>query len=338
MSGEMVSAFWAGAQDHGRGVDLRRAAELAGGWAGLEQAPSRWLLGVGVRRDVVARWLATPARNTRGRLLTLANPAYPRSLARLQFPPPVVCVEGSLDTLRRRGVAVVGTRGCTSYGAGVSRHLGVALSASGVAVVSGLARGIDTHAHRGALGLGHTIAVLGHGLAHMAPASNRGLRQQIVDRGGTILTAFADDVPPRPHTFPRRNRWIVGLAEAVVVVEAPERSGAMITARLALEEGRDVYAVPGPLGAPASRGCLALLRDGAEIVDDVEAFAGAVSGRAPYERASWLTDLFAGLSVEEVARRHGRGAAELLGALGRLEVAGHVVRLPGQRYGPTRRA
>jgi DNA processing protein len=237
----------------------------------------------------------------------------------------VLFVEGPVAGIDG-GVAVVGTRQCTAYGRGVARHLGVALAAAGEVVVSGLARGVDAAAHRGALEGGRTVAVLGHGLLHTAPASHRRLREQILASGGSLVTGFHDEVAPRPHTFPIRNRWIAGLSRAVVVVEAAKRSGASITARLALEADRPVYAVPGPIAAPQSEGCLRLLAEGASVVVDVAGLVEQLSGSRPRSVGTWLEALFAGASVEEVARLLGRSTVELFTELTRLEVAGVVVR------------
>ena len=189
-------------------------------------------------------------------VITVADSRYPAALRRTGSPPPVLCVEGSLDVLQRPAVAIVGTRDCTGYGRRVARRLAEQLAQGGRVVVSGLARGIDEEAHLGACDAGATVAVLGHGLGHTAPASHRGLRRRIVAQGGAMVSAWPDDVAPRPFTFPQRNAWISGLSDAVVVVEAGERSGALITARWASQDGREVFAVPGPVGAPASAGCL----------------------------------------------------------------------------------
>ncbi|MBW1877713.1 MAG: DNA-protecting protein DprA, partial [Deltaproteobacteria bacterium] len=305
------------------------------GFEGLIAGGREALVVGGVEAVAARAWASTTGCCSRGRVLTLACPDYPARLRELPAPPPFVCVQGDLDCLGAPAIAVVGTRRCTAYGVAVARHLAGALAAAGVVVVSGLARGVDSHGHRATLGVGRTVAVLGHGLGHTAPSFNRHLRQAIVEHRGLVVSTWADAVEPRPYHFPIRNQWISGLADAVVVVEAPMRSGALITARVALEQGRDVYAVPGQVGAPASRGCLDLLDQGAGVVVDVDRFVAQVTGAGAPRREDWLIRLFAGQTVEEVARFSRRTTADLLAELAVLEVRGEVVRLPGQRYAPS---
>lgn len=332
-----VDGFWAGAQDHGGRVDLPALAAAAGGWEALRRGGREALEALGVPPERAARWTATPPRRTRGTALTLADPRYPPSLRQMRSPPPVVCVEGAVEALHGVGLGVVGTRACTAYGRGVARHLGLAAARAGLVVVSGLARGVDGEAHRGALEAGRTVAVVAHGLDHTAPPMHGRLRAELVARGGAVVSAFPDALEPRPFLFPQRNAWIAGLSACVVVVEAGVRSGALITARHALEEGREVAAVPGPLGAPQSAGCLGLLRDGATPVTGVDELVARLTGTVRTSEA-WLDELFAGRALDDVARRHGRSAAELLAALTRLEVEGRVVALPGRRYAPAERS
>jgi DNA processing protein len=231
----------------------------------------------------------------------------------------------------------VGTRKCTSYGTSVAQTLGARLAAGGLTVVSGLARGIDAAAHRGALRSGRTVAVLGHGLAHTAPPSNRWLRREIVENGGAIVSVWPDGLEPRPNYFLIRNEWVAGMCGHVIVVEAPTRSGAKNTANHAVTCGRKVIVVPGPLGAEASRGCLELLRDfpqdDVECMVDVEDTVVSLTRAAP-RPVDWLSRLFNGETLDETARASGRSIAELLAELSRLELQGRVVRLPGQRYAP----
>lgn len=335
---DRIEGFWAGARAHGRASDAAVLAAAAASWSGLAGEGARgwedWLRGQGVEAGRARAWGHTPAGRTRGRALTLADPAYPAALRRTASPPPVLCVEGDLDALAGRGLAIVGTRACTAYGASVARHLATTAAVAGLVVVSGLARGIDGEAHRAALTAGRTVAVLGHGLDHTAPPAHRSLRAAIVGSGGAVVSAWEDAQRPTRWTFPARNRWIAGLSEGVVVVEAGARSGASITARLAGEEGRDVAAVPGRLGDPASAGCLALLAAGATPLVDVEAFVAGQTSHRARRWDDWLEALFAGVSLDEVARRHGRSAVDLLEALTRLELEGRVVRLPGPRFAP----
>jgi DNA processing protein len=200
-------------------------------------------------------------------LLLPEDDAFPPLLRGIPDPPPLLYVLGDPRCLLRPAVAVVGARRCTRSGAEVAAALGRDLAGSGVLVVSGLARGIDTAAHRGALATGLSAAAIGSGLARPYPTANRGLLRAITDGGGVALSEYPPLAGARKHHFPERNRLISGLARAVVVVEAGEHSGSLITARLALEQGRDVCAVPGSVSSPASRGCHRLLRQGATLIE-----------------------------------------------------------------------
>lgn len=335
---EWIAGFWVGALRHGGGYHLWELAQRVGGMQVLEEQGRDALLAAGVAAETAEAWAkAFPAR-TCGTAITMADPRYPRRMLALPEAPPVLCIEGNVDALSGPAWGVVGTRACTSYGASVARHLAGRLAASGATVVSGLARGIDAHAHRAALAVGRTVAVVGHGLDHTAPASHRRLRAEIVAHDGAIVSGFLDGTEPRPFRFPQRNAWIAGLSDGVVVVEAGRRSGASITARNAVDQGREVAVVPGPLGAEQSVGCLALLRDGARVVWDVEEFVHDVLGGAPMARDRWLTALFEGASLDDAARLARRPVAVLLAELSVLELEGVVDRLPGQRYAPGPRA
>lgn len=331
-----VPGFWVGAVEHGRGLDLDELAERVGGLYELVSGGADALVAAGLPPVRARAWASEPDRQTMGRVITLDDPRYPLRLREIPHAPPALFVEGDLQALAGEWqLAVVGTRRCTSYGSSVARHLGGALAAAGAVVVSGLARGIDGYAHRAAVEVGRTLAVLGHGLGHTAPASHTRLRRRIVREGGAVLSTWLDSRAPRPFRFPVRNRWIAGLSDATIVVEAGARSGASITAREALELGRDVYAVPGPIGAPASVGCLRLIDQGAGVVRDVDALVAELVRPAPLSRdEAWLRALFAGSTVDEVARRVGRSVADLLAELADMELRGQVVRLPGQRYAP----
>jgi len=329
-----MAPFWAGAQDHGGRVDWVALEALVGGRDRVASARHSDLIAVGVESARATAWLASGPRRTSGQVLTWTDDGYPAVLRKMNQPPPVLCVEGDLAALRGRGVGVVGSRTCTTYGRSVARRLGAALAQAGRVVVSGLARGIDAEAHIGALSCGRTVAVLGHGLAHTAPSSHRRLRDRIAHEAGALVSVWPDDMPPRPHTFPLRNAWISGLSEAVVVVEAGETSGALITARLALADGRDVFAVPGPIDAPSSVGCLRLLDEGAGVVTDVAGFVARLTGMGPPTVEGWLELLGRGCTIDEVSRRTGRPVTALLGELTRLELAGKVARTEGQRFLP----
>ena len=207
-------------------------------------------------------------------VLTWRDTGYPERLLQLTDPPPppLLFGRGDLGLLSGAAVTVVGSRRSTPYGRRVAERLAAELSVQGVVVVSGLALGIDGSAHRGALEAGgDTIAVLGSGVDLIQPASHRVLGNRIV-REGLLLSEFLPGEPARAHHFPRRNRILAALASAVVVVEAGERSGAFITVEHALDLGRDVYAVPGPVDAAQSRGCNTLLRQGAHVITSAKDF------------------------------------------------------------------
>lgn len=195
---------------------------------------------------------------------------FPASLSTIADPPLALFARGEPRCLLRPAVAIVGARRCTTAGAEVAAALAGELAARGVVVVSGLARGIDTAAHRAAAATGVTVAVVGSGLARPYPAGNGGLVARIVESGGLLLSEYPPLAGARKHHFPERNRLISGLARGVVVVEAGEHSGSLITARLALEQGRDVCAVPGSVVNPVSRGCHRLLREGAALVESAD--------------------------------------------------------------------
>jgi DNA processing protein len=193
---------------------------------------------------------------------------YPPLLAKIPDPPPLLWVRGSAPLLSLPAVAVVGSRAASSYGLQVAHEFGAGLAETGVTVVSGLARGVDSSAHRGALSRGTTAAVFGCGANVIYPREHAALAAKIAERG-VIVSELPPGAAPRQHHFPRRNRLISGLSLAVVVVEASTRSGSLQTARLALEQGREVMAVPGNVLGERNRGCHGLLRDGAMLVEKV---------------------------------------------------------------------
>ena len=202
-------------------------------------------------------------------IVTISDAAYPNRLRNIYDPPCLLYVQGRLPSFDdEAAVAVVGTRSCTPYGVSCGEKLGYGLASGGAAVVSGMARGIDTAALRGALRGGGTVAaVLGCGVDVAYPRENAYLCEDVA-AAGALISEYPPGTPPEGRHFPARNRILSGLALAVLVVEAPERSGALITAHTALEQGRDVFAVPGPIDAPGSAGCNRLIRDGAGLVTD----------------------------------------------------------------------
>ena len=214
------------------------------------------------------------------RLLTLSDAAYPGRLKNIYDPPALLYCKGRLPLLDNLlCVAVVGTRDCTPYGVACAEKLGFGLASGGAAVVSGLAKGIDAAAIRGALRAGGvTVGVVGNGLDVYYPYESRYLYEDVAS-AGILLSEYPPGTEPASGHFPVRNRIISGLSLAALVVEAPEKSGALITAATALEQGRDVFAVPGPIDAPASVGCNCLIRDGAGLVSDASDILREYEGR-----------------------------------------------------------
>src|SRR4030095_2778803 len=230
---------------------------------------------------VVTRLLAPPAQETLARTLAwLAEPGheivawddtdYPRALLELGYPPPVLFFVGRRELLNRPALAIVGSRNATAQGLDNARNFAHALADAGLTIISGLALGVDAAAHEGALlGTGSTLAVVGTGLDRVYPARHRELAHRIANDGG-LLSEFPPGTPPREHNFPRRNRLISGLAKGVLVVEAAQKSGSLITARYAGEQGREVFAIPGSIHSPLAKGCHKLIRDGAKLVETAQ--------------------------------------------------------------------
>jgi DNA processing protein len=261
------------------------------------------------------------------RFLPRSAGGFPPLLRAIHDPPAGLFLrgEGEPELLWRSAVAVVGARACSGYGGSVARSLGRELAAAGLVVVSGLARGIDAEAHRGALEAeGTTVAVLGCGIDRDYPAAHAELARRVAS-SGLIVSEYAPGVEPAPWRFPARNRIVAGLCAATVVVEARERSGALITADLALEEGREVFAVPGEITSSLSAGTNALLKLGAvplTAAADVLASFGIELEPAQRERSPLLELLPA--SADELVRRTGLAADEIARALVELELAGLV--------------
>jgi DNA processing protein len=274
------------------------------------------------------------------RFVGRGEPNYPSQLRQLHDPPPGLFLRGSgaAELLGQRGVAIVGARACSSYGSQVGRLLGRELAAAGLVIVSGLARGIDGEAHRGALEAGgRTVAVLGCGVNRDYPAAHGQLAARICERG-LIVSEYAPGLEPAPWRFPARNRIIAGLAAATVVVEARDRSGALITADFALETGREVFAVPGEITSALSAGTNALLRLGATPLtssEDVLEALGVEAASAPSPElgetpARVLEALVREPSgIDGLVRETGLDAAVLATALAELELAGVVAEADG---------
>lgn len=208
-------------------------------------------------------WAEQPGHH----LLTLADASYPPQLLEIEDPPTLLYANGQVSLLSRPCIAIVGSRNCTPQGRTNAQAFAAALSQSGLTIVSGLACGIDAAAHHGALtGDGSSIAVIGTGVDRIYPASNRELARRLAT-DGVIVSEFPIGTPALAANFPRRNRLISGLSKGVLVVEAAERSGSLITARLAAEQGREVFAIPGSIHSPLSKGCHSLIKQGAKLVD-----------------------------------------------------------------------
>ncbi|HEY0269107.1 MAG TPA: DNA-processing protein DprA, partial [Methyloradius sp.] len=228
-------------------------------------------------------WLAIEGNH----LITLADSTYPKLLLEIADPPPLLYAKGNLDLLNTPSVAIVGSRHASPQGAKNAEDFACALSQMGFCIVSGMALGIDGSAHIGALkGSGNTIAVVGTGLDIVYPAKHRELAHQIAQRG-LIISEFPLNTPSRPQNFPRRNRIISGLSQGCLVVEANIQSGSLITARLATEQGREVFAIPGSIHSPLSKGCHSLIKQGAKLVDHVHDIVSELQPltglEAPYE-------------------------------------------------------
>ncbi len=286
-------------------------------------------------------WLGEPANH----LVTLADASYPRQLLQIPDPPPLLYVKGRVDLLSRPALAVVGSRHATAQGLANAESFARTFSDGGLTVVSGLALGIDAAAHRGGLaGASSSVAVLGTGADIVYPARNRALAHELAARGA-LVSEFPLGMRPIAGNFPRRNRLISGLALGCLVVEAAAESGSLITARLASEQGREVFAIPGSIHSPLAKGCHALIKQGAKLVEsardvleELRLPAPALSPPAdstivdPRSRA--LLDALGHdpCGPDALAARCGLSAAETAALLTQLELDGHIATLPGGLY------
>jgi DNA processing protein len=280
--------------------------------------------------------------------LARSDPAFPHALSSIFDPPAGLFLRGAgaPELLDRPAVAIVGARACSPYGQHVARVFGRELAAAGLVVVSGMARGVDGEAHRGALEAGGTtVAVLGCGVDRNYPASHAELARRIC-AGGLVVSEYAPGVEPSPWRFPARNRIVAGLAQATVVVEAREKSGALITADLALEEGREVFAVPGEITSSLSAGANALLRLGAtaatSVADVLESFGLAPGDRPAPPVSPSAETLLAHLadgpaSADELARALGLDAGTVAAALAELDLHELLTETSGIYRAATRR-
>lgn len=280
-------------------------------------------------------------------LLMWDHPDYPPLLADLPDAPPLLFIAGQPELLQHPQLAIVGSRRASKPGMDTAHAFARSLAAGGFAITSGLALGIDGAAHQGALAVGgKTIGVLGTGLQQIYPPRHRALAARIVEEGGALVSELPLDSPPIPASFPLRNRIISGLSLGVLVVEASPSSGSLITARLAVEQGREVYAIPGSIHHPGARGCHQLIRDGAALVESVEHILEGLRGwqniapeakkpsKPPVPKHPLLKLLFAAPhSSEALAQASGWALPKVLAALTELELEGHVANEGGTWVG-----
>jgi DNA processing protein len=298
--------------------------------------------------DAVARaleWASAPAHH----VVTLADNIYPRLLLEIPDPPPLLYAVGSLGLLQRPALAVVGSRNATPQGERNAESFARALSERGFTIVSGLALGIDAAAHRGGLaGGGSTIAVLGTGIDILYPRRNASLAEEIAQRG-LLISEFPLGTAPAAPNFPRRNRLISGLAQGCLVVEAALASGSLITARAAAEQGREVFALPGSIHSPLSKGCHALIKTGAKLAESADDILAELGGFRPSGFASTMAQApqpaarpdAGGLlqhighdpvDVDSLCTRAGMSPEQVSSELLRLELDGSITSLPGGLY------
>jgi DNA processing protein len=329
----VLESFWAGAVAVAGRVDFRSLGEALGtpgphGWPQAEVAR--------LAPSVVEEWFAARAVVSQQPFLTLADERYPSRLREAAFPPPVLFYEGDLALLDGRLVALVGSRAATTTGLTIARRIAQTLVGGGVGVVSGLARGIDSAAHEASIP--RSVAVLGQGLGIAIHGPRGKLLERMAAGEGLVLSELLPTWGGSTFTFPRRNRIIAGLAELTVVVEAGRKSGALITARWALDFGKEVFAVPGSPLQEQSAGCLDLIAEGAAMARDGTELLTALGldSRGP-EREVILEGLgLYGADLPTLASRTGLSAGAVAAELKALELTGRVRRLPGEYYLPVR--
>lgn len=287
----------------------------------------------------LAAWLDNPENH----VITLADADYPQALLQIPDPPPLLYLKGRRELLNRPALAVVGSRNATPQGLTNAESFSRSLSDNGLCIVSGLATGIDAAAHRGGLGgAASSIAVVGTGLDIVYPSSNHLLAHELAQHGA-LISEFPLGTQGKAHNFPRRNRIICGLALGCLVVEAAIRSGSLITARLAAEQGREVFAIPGSIHSPVSRGCHALIKQGAKLVEcanDIldelkwaspQIFAPASADPKPESNFQILLDAlgFDPAAIDELTSRSGLTSDSVCAMLLQLELDGRIASLPG---------
>lgn len=281
-------------------------------------------------------------------VVTLADPAYPQTLLETADPPTLLYVRGRLELLNRPILAIVGSRNPTPQGLQNAEQFAAALARAGLAIASGLALGIDAAAHRGALSVnGETVAFIGTGIDRVYPARNRELAHEIGAKGA-IVSEFPIGTPVLAANFPRRNRLISGISRGVLVVEAAVESGSLITARLAGEQGREVFAIPGSIHSPQARGCHRLIKQGAKLVETAQDVLEELNWPAVLPSESGMTAVedaegseggkllalmgYDPCPLDELIARSGLAADSLTATLLHLELEGRVASLPGGLY------
>lgn len=287
--------------------------------------------------EAALAWASQPGNH----ILTLADPDYPQALLTAADPPILLYAKGGVSLLNRPALAIVGSRNATKQGEANATAFAQALAGAGLTIVSGLATGIDAAAHRGALlEAASTIAVIGTGCDRIYPARNEGLARDIVDHG-VILSEFPVGTPPLAANFPRRNRIIAGLARGCLVVEAAKQSGSLITARLSAEAGREVFAIPGSIHSPQSKGCHALIKQGAKLVESAADVLDELAWQQrltppvlPESEPDPVLDALDGAptSLDSLAQKTGLTLDALSAKLLTLELDGRIAALPGGRY------
>jgi len=326
----------------------RKRSELAA-FASAEalEALDSPLVGESVERSL--EWAAAAGHA----IVTLADETYPRALLEIPDPPALLYAAGRTELLSRAALAIVGSRNASMQGERNAESFARTLSDAGLCIVSGLALGIDAAAHRGGLaGAASTIAVLGTGIDVVYPRGNAALAAEIASRG-LVLSEFAPGTAPAAHNFPRRNRLISGLAQGCLVVEAALASGSLITARSAADQGREVFAIPGSIHSPLSKGCHALIKSGAKLVESAEDILAELGGFRPSGFASTIASSAEPkavkgveskeppllqhmghdpVDVDSLCSRAGLSAEQVASELLRLELDGRVTSLPGGLY------
>lgn len=342
-------------------VRVRRLVERLGSAAAILSSPTSKLVEAeGIGRELASKIYdgirALDAEKERARaaelglqIITFADDDYPAALREIYDPPLVLYAKGTVPNPWPKGVGVVGSRVTSHYGIENAKKLSYQIAYAGVPVISGLARGIDTAAHQGALAAkGVTWAVVGCGLDQMYPPENQSLADMIVEQKGCLLSEFALGTPPDKRTFPMRNRIVSGLSFGVLVIEAGKESGALITARQALEQGRQVFAVPGRIDNPQSKGCHQLIKEGAALVEGVEDILSSLEFLLPMQEVTVPRPAPANLNaneslvfdaidreetpIDQITQKTGLPSGTVSSTLLRLEMRKLIKQLPGKMF------